>query len=256
MSKLSEITSFLQNEGIEFYAAVKAENVRTLPDKALPDGALSVIVFLMPYYTARHENRNVSLYSVSRDYHFFIKELAAKFSANDDDFYRFFADSSPITERDLALKCGLGFLGDNGLVINEKYGSFIFIGTIVTSAKFDEDEYVTPHEIKTCNHCGACKKACPLLRGESDICYSELNQRKALSDEELAVVKSRKIRWGCDDCQEACPCNKEIDITPILFFHEQVLPKITPEIVENMPKKEFLQRAWSWRGKKTIMRNL
>lgn len=256
MSNLSKITTFLKNEGIEFYAVVKAENVECLPDKTLPDGAFSVIVFLMPYYTGKHENRNVSLYSVSRDYHLFVKELVTKFHADDGEFYRFFADSSPIMERNLALKCGLGILGDNGLVINQKYGSFIFIGSVVTSAKFDENEYTTPTEIATCSHCGNCKKACSLLRGESDICYSELNQRKILSDEELALVKSRKIRWGCDDCQEACPHNREVDITPISFFHEQILPQITPEMVENMPKSEFLQRAWSWRGKKTVMRNL
>lgn len=256
MSRLSKITAFLESEGIEFYAAVRAKDVHTLPGKALPDGTSSVVVFLMPYYTGKHKNRNISLYSVSRDYHLYIRELATKFHPDDGELYRFFTDSSPIMERNLALGCGLGFLGDNGLVINEKYGSFVFVGTIVTSAEFDQNEYMTPRGITACSHCGACKKACALLRGESDICYSELNQRKTLSDEELEVVKSRKIRWGCDDCQEVCPHNRNVSATPISFFHEQILTQITPEMVENMSKKDFSERAWSWRGKKTLLRNL
>ena len=85
---------------------------------------------------------------------------------------------------------------------------------------------------------------------------SELNQRKILSEAELKSVRAEKIRWGCDKCQEICPMNKYVSLTPIDFFYQDNIDYVTSEMIENMSKDEFRKRAFSWRGKKTILRNL
>ena len=251
-----KIKAFLLSEGIDTFSSIKSGCLSVIDEKRMPENVKSAVMFLMPYYTGKHENRNVSLYAVGLDYHLYIKELSAKFGGDDGYFYRFFADTSPINERDAALKAGLGFKGRNGLVINEKYGSYVFIGTILTDAVFDDDEYAVTGEKKTCMGCGLCKKNCAFLRGECDFCLSELNQRKNVTDAELEIILSKKIRWGCDTCQQVCPHNKDVKITPIEFFHKDLLEKVDADMIENMSKDEFSKRAYAWRGKKTLLRNL
>ena len=257
MSKeYKKIAKFLLGENIDTFSAVRAENLCVINERNFPDGTKSAVMFLIPYYTGQHEDRNVSLYAVSRDYHLYIKELSSRFSDDGVHFYLFFADTSPINERDAALKAGLGFKGRNGLVINEKYGSYVFIGTVLTDADFDEDEYVSEFHEGSCEDCGLCKKNCAYLRGDSDICLSELTQRKNVTSDELERIRNHSLVWGCDTCQEVCPHNKGVLETPIDFFRRDLLPKIDCETVENMSKEEFSMRAYAWRGKKTILRNL
>lgn len=252
----AKIKNFLISEGIEYFSAIKAENLCIINERIMPENAKSCVMFFIPYYTGKHDNRNVSLYSVSLDYHLYIKELSAKLDGDNKHYFRFFADTSPINERLAAIEAGLGFAGQNGLLISERYGSFIFIGTLLTDALFDEDEYAVKKEAKSCKNCGLCKKNCAFLRGEQDYCLSELTQRKNVKDDELKTIHSHKLVWGCDSCQEICPHNKEVEITPIEFFHRNLLERIDGDMIENMSKDEFSKRAYAWRGKKTLLRNL
>lgn len=250
------IKKFLRDEGIECFSAIKADGLEIINERIMPENAKSCVMFFIPYYTGEHKDRNVSLYSVSLDYHLYIKELSAGFEGDGEHYFKFFADTSPINERKAAISANLGFVGQNGLLISEKYGSFIFIGTLLTDAEFDEDEYARAAASKSCKGCGKCKKVCAFRRGESDFCLSELSQRKHVTDEELEIVRSQKLVWGCDACQEVCPHNKAAQITPIEFFHRELLPEIDAEMIENMSKDDFSKRAYAWRGKKTLLRNL
>lgn len=252
----AKIKSFLQNEGIECISAIKADNLSVINERIMPEGAKSCVMFLIPYYTGKYESRNVSLYSVSLDYHLYIKELQAKFDCDSGHYYKFYADTSPINERRAALDSSLGFAGQNGLIISEKYGSYVFIGTLLTDAEFDKDEYAVKGEPKSCMGCGLCKKNCAFLRGECDYCLSELSQRKQVTDNELEIIRSQPLAWGCDTCQQVCPHNKDTEITPIEFFHRDLLETLSADMIENMSKQEFSKRAYAWRGKKTLLRNL
>lgn len=249
---------FFDREKLYIRAEISAESLKIIQPHLMPENIKSAVIYLIPYYTGKHEDRNVSLYAVSRDYHFYARSLNerlcsfAKEHFPDEEFYGF-CDSSPINDVSAAISAGLGVLGENRLLINERYGSFVFIGSMLTTMA-PENPVNVP--IKRCIQCGKCKKSCDFLCGKSDVCMSELNQRKQLTDQELAIVRSRKIRWGCDICQEVCPMNNDIEKTPIDFFYEEQITRLTTEILENMPKCAFKKRAYAWRGKKTILRNI
>ncbi len=253
------VRELLNQNGIEYVSCLCAEELSIIQEHLYPEGIKSAFFWLIPYYTGKHENRNVSLYAVSRDYHVFSRALAESMGQKlkemypDEQFY-FFCDSSPVNEVAAAVKAGLGVIGKNRLLINEKYGSFVFIGSMLTSLEA-QSEFIES-EKHTCLECGACLKACDFLSGKREYCFSELNQRKNVTDEELEIIRLKKIRWGCDECQEVCPMNKHVEFTPISFFREETIEIVTPEILENMSKMQFKERAYSWRGKKVIFRNV
>ncbi len=260
-----EIEEFFSSKNIEYYAAIDYKNLREInPSIILRSGFSpeSVIVFLLPYYAG--ECKNLSIYSAAKDYHIFIKYITTAITnclmkLYPDNKFCGFGDHSPIDERHAALSGGLGVLGDNGLLINEKYGTYIFIAEIITDILPEELGCSEPKEIKRCKGCGSCFRACPtgILRGEGSYCLSAVTQRKGeLSKEEISLMKKYNTVWGCDICQTACPYNKMPKTTPIEFFKEGRITNLTTEILDKMTDEEFKERAFAWRGRKTIARNL
>lgn len=252
----------------ELFAAEKIEAVGLLPFSACrvihpelllrkTDGwhPISAIVFLAPYYSGEHKGRNLSLYAVPRDYHLYFRELYQRLEAKLREIYPTFhfcgfADHSPIGEVGAAAKAGLGVIGDKGQLIHPKYGSYTFIGEILTDLPFAEYDL---SEVGFCLHCGACTHACPAPND----CLSDRTQRKGdLSEETKALIKSTGIAWGCDLCRTCCPMNTNAAVTPISFFYEDLIACPSAEQVEAMSKEEFATRAFSWRGRQTILRNL
>ena len=256
MYKLFE--DFFDNEKIYYRAELDARSLHVIQPHLMPENIKSAIIWLIPYYTGPHPNRNVSLYALSRDYHIYAKTLGeklceiAKAEFPGENFYCF-CDSSPINEIDAAIKAGLGVLGKNRLLINDRYGSYIFIGAMLSTL---EPSCPKSEPVKSCIKCGKCLQTCEFLSGKSEICLSDLNQKKHLLDEEILLVRSHEIRWGCDVCQEVCPMNKNAELTPIEFFRSDIIEKISKEMLEQMDKKNFKSRAYSWRGKNIILRNL
>ena len=262
MKKL--IDGFFAGEKIEYYAALPYDSVRVsrpyLTERAGLDPK-TALVFLIPYFS--REGVNISSYAVARDYHLYIKGLTeglARTLGSAFPEYRFigFGDHSPIDERHAALSAGLGILGDNGLLINEKYGSFVFIAELLTDAPPELLGAVTPSEIERCEHCGACLAACPTgcLSGRGE-CLSDITQKKGeLTDSECELMRRVGTAWGCDVCQRVCPHNALPEITPIEFFKTDLIAALTSERVESMTEDEFRSRAYAWRGRNTVLRNL
>lgn len=253
-----KIRAILADYGITVCAFLKADDLSILQPHLMPENVKSAAVWLIPYYTGPHPIRNISLYSVSKDYHLFSrmvgKTLVSVLSQEyPNESFQSFCDSSPIDEVGAACDAGLGVIGKNRLLIHKTYGSFVFIGSLLMSINVPCEP---KKERKTCLECGRCLQACAFLRGENDVCFSELTQRKILTDEQLALVKSRSIRWGCDICQEVCPMNRHVPQSPISFFHEDILETVTPDLLHAMSKAQFSERAYAWRGKKTILRNV
>ena len=257
---LNVLSALLREEHIEVFAAMPLDRCRmtypALLSRVLPE-AKTVILFLIPYRTEeKGEKRNISLYAVPKDYHLYCRALTTRLcgalhEAFPEGDFCGFADHSPIDERDAAVCAGLGVPGDNGLLINERYGSYVFLCEIYTDLPFAGT--FTPGEKKECLHCGACRSACP-ANGE---CFSAVTQKKGdLTGEETALLRKEGCAWGCDRCQEVCPLNRDTEETPIAFFREDRIPFLTAETVERMTDGEFAERAYAWRGRKTILRNL
>lgn len=205
---------------------------------------------------------------------------------------RGFSDHSPIDEVHAAALAGLGVIGDNKLLITEEYGSYVFIGELYLSEKLkasdasetssdaDSGQNLSEPEknirygsskqesgnnilseesknnisaLPSCIHCGACTASCP----SPSLCLSSLTQKKGkLTTEECDLIRKSECVWGCDICQTVCPMNRKAKETAVQFFRESLRYSLTLSELEDMPESEFSERAYAWRGRKTIARNL
>lgn len=268
---------FLQKHGIKYCAAVELERCKVIKEYLLTqngfDKSAYAVTMLIPYRTSIMPT-NVSVYASVYDYHAFISQLSKELTAYVEEKYphgsfKLFADHSPIDEVHAACISGLGFIGDNGLLINEEYSSFVFLAECITSLSPEEIGIglATPTEVKECMHCGACANACPAgcikkAGGVDDFkpkteCLSAITQKKGeLRDDEIKMMLDNGTVWGCDICQNVCPYTKHAEFSDIEFFKNGAISTLTAQSVEEMSDEEFNARPFSWRGRQTILRNL
>ena len=156
------------------------------------------------------------------DYHKVLKRrlegLRDRLAAELGDFEaRCFVDTGPVVERVYARYAGLGWVGKNTCVLNQKLGSWLFLGVIVTSLALPEDQRAAVAADR-CGSCTRCIDACPTqaLTGPRQmdasrcISYLTIEKRGAVS-EELRSEIGRQI-FGCDICQDVCPWNRRAPI--------------------------------------------
>lgn len=259
------IDEFFEAEKIEYFSVLSYSDCKTTRDDIISREDLtprSVIIFLIPYYSG--ETVNISRYAASKDYHLFVRGVTDRLTAflkkhYPDSKSKGYGDHSPIDERHAALIGGLGVLGKNQLLINEKYGSYVFIAEVITDLEPSILSADAPSEIRDCENCGKCLKGCPTgkLCTNTAPCLSEITQRKGeLSDREAELIRKSNTAWGCDECQSVCPYNKNPQKTPIRFFYEDRIEELTEDMLSSMDKKAFMERAFAWRGRKTVERNL
>ncbi len=238
--------------------------LRVNPRKTMED-AQSLLVFLFPYYNGEDGAQNVSKYARIPDYHKVVKEYLEKIS----DFIinkepgakcMCFSDNGPLADKFLAYKAGLGFFGKHTLLISKKYGSFCFIGYIITNLVLSPD---TPIE-KNCGMCQKCIEACPggAIKEEglcAEKCVSYITQTKQLTEEQKEILESQHFVYGCDICQDVCPYNQKIEQTTLREFSKPVLLDFQKETLEKLSNKAFLKEygefPFSWRGKGAVSKN-
>lgn len=274
---ISPFAKILFTEGIEYYACIPLSSCKITKKHLLDNNDLdedsTVIMMLFPYRT-KQKSENLSAYASVKDYHAFVDTLSDKLEAYVLKKYptakfKVFSDHSPIDEVHAACISGLGFMGDNGLLINERYSSFVFVGECITnlSPKQLGLTFAKEEDIKTCLHCGNCKQACPsncIAQNEDGKdasnkkeCLSAITQKKGeLSDEEIQMMLDSGCIWGCDVCQNVCPYTKNAKYTPIRFFNEDIITRLDTKLLSNMSNESFKIRPFSWRGKTTIQRNV
>ena len=225
----------------------------------------SAIVCLFPYHVAHEGPINLSRYTWATDYHLvvtdYLQRLVDELKSNTPDaLFSIHCDTSPLADRYMAYLAGLGFYGKNKCFINPTWGSYIVIGTVLTTLEFESNTPMTD----TCMGCNRCITSClgQCLDGNEfnyATCKSYLTQKKGdLTDDEQSIIKKSPLVFGCDVCQEVCPHNKDLPTTPIIEF-QSVEPYVDITELESMTNKEFKarygHRAFSWRGKKILIRN-
>mgnify|MGYP003302359746 CR=1 FL=1 len=222
----------------------------------------SIIVCLFPYYIYEIKG-NISKYAMISDYHLVCKKYLYDLMINlEIDDFDVYVDISPYDERKLAYKAGLGVIGKNRLLINNKYGSYVFIGLVVlNSIKLEADSPLN----KACLNCGNCIKKCPGKALEEngfikEKCLSDITQKKGkLSEIEKNLIIKTGMVWGCDECSQACPMNKKILETPIPEFKKNIISSLYLKDFEGLSNKEFKEkyknRAFTWRGRNVLIRN-
>jgi epoxyqueuosine reductase QueG len=88
-------------------------------------------------------------------------------------------------------------------------------------------------------------------------CLSAITQRRGeLTEDEKNLMRTYNTAWGCDECQSACPYNRNPAMTPIEFFYRDRIDELTPEKLADMDKDAFSRRAFAWRGRAVLERNL
>lgn len=252
--------AFTQN-GVELWGVCEFAPLAAhlLPCRAasrLPEKPQSVLVALFPYRFPDEEPRNLSRYASVNDYHPAVTGVLEGVAdtlraAYPQNTFAVFADNSPIPEVKAAALAGLGVVGDNGLLIHPAFGSYVFIGEIVTDLSLTP----TGREINECPHCGRCATACPTgcVGGDKAGCLSALTQQKGeLTAEQQRLIRAEGLVWGCDTCQEACPLNNGVKIASHPCFTDY-----HPWLTEAMLTADDLrQQAYGWRGAAPLRRNL
>jgi epoxyqueuosine reductase len=251
----------VKNRGIEDFARVDFKQLNifnTKSRKRIPKNCKRAIAMIFPYRNEKAFCGNISAYCAVEDYHVVVRkkteEIIEKLKEKWPE-YEFvpFVDASPIDEIDMCLTAGLGVKGENSLLITPKYGSYVFIGEILTDMPVECVKYAH----KSCIHCGRCKNACPggaiCEKGiKREKCASFISQKKGeLTKEEEDILKKAHTVFGCDICQRVCPMNKNIKIGGNLF-DDNIINTVTYENIDNLYKK----RAFGFRGKKVLERNL
>ncbi|QPC45816.1 tRNA epoxyqueuosine(34) reductase QueG [Mangrovibacillus cuniculi] len=205
--------------------------------------------------------------SWGQDYHTVLRDRLCKLEQFISERYpsavmRSMVDTGELVDRAVAERAGVGWSAKNCSIITEEFGSYVYLGEMITNIPFEEDEPI----MDQCGSCRKCIDACPTgalvgVGGQLNAqkCISFLTQTKSFLPEEYMKKIGNRL-YGCDTCQTVCPKNKGINATHQTEFHpdpERVKPLLEPLLfLSNKEFKELYgEMSGAWRGKKPIQRN-
>jgi epoxyqueuosine reductase len=249
-------------------------NKRTNP-ALLMDEPLSIISIALAYpskmktrvVSKRGERRGIFCRaSWGTDYHTVLRDRLAKLEAYicerlPEAKLKSMVDTGELVDRAVAERAGIGWSGKNCSIITPEFGSYVYLGEMITNLPLEPDEPIE----EGCGSCNLCVDVCPtgaLVSGgqlDSKRCIAFLTQTKGFLEEEFRVKIGNRL-YGCDTCQTVCPKNKGKD------FHNHIEMEPDPEIAKpllkpllHMSNREFKEKfghvSGSWRGRKPIQRN-
>ena len=198
------------------------------------------------------------------DYHYILQDKLERLARGIEELtadveYKGMVDTGALVDTAVARRAGIGFIGKNGLVISKEFGSYMFLGELITNLELEPDQPVD----YDCGDCNRCVEACPTscLLGDSTMdarrCLSFQTQDKGMMDLEFRK-KIKTVIYGCDICQICCPYNKGIDSPPVVDIDPDLAqPELIPflELSNGQFKEKFGLIAGSWRGKNILQRN-
>jgi epoxyqueuosine reductase len=224
-------------------------------------GVKSIICVALNYYTPHQHSSDpqtgkISRYGWGRDYH---KVLSKKLKAlsnwliefgnqNGEEIQaRYYVDTGPIAEKAFAQRAGIGWIGKHSNVISREYGSWLFLGEVLTNLDLEPDQPHTDH----CGTCTRCIEACPtgaiaspyVVDANRCIAFHTIENKAEQIPDAIATNLQNWVA-GCDICQDVCPWNQrfaqetpESDFQP---FAQNLDPQLSA--LANMSDEEWDQR--------------
>jgi epoxyqueuosine reductase len=266
----------IRQRELNYQSGFEEEDIekRTNPSLLLNE-AKSIISIAVAYpskmngrvVSKKGERRGIfSRASWGTDYHIVLRERLKKLEAYilekvPEAHCKSMVDTGELADRAVAERAGIGWSGKNCAIITPEFGSYVYLGEMITNIPFEPD---IPIEDQ-CGTCNKCIEACPtgaLVQGgqiNAQSCISFLTQTKESIAEEFRDKIGNRL-YGCDSCQTACPENKGKDF----HLHQEVEPE--PEIAKPLLKpilklsnRQFKEKfghvSGAWRGKNPIQRN-
>lgn len=224
---------------MEWMANPKRQDIRLVMPQVK-----SVIAVALNYYTPHQrpqskEYAKISRYGWGRDYHKVLhqklKALANWLQTRGEGIEaRYYADTGPVQDKVWAQRAGMGWIAKNGNFITRKYGSWVFLGEILTNLALLPDQPHTEH----CGTCTRCMEACPtnaitqpfVVDANRCIAYHTIENR---SPELPDAIANNLHGWvaGCDICQDVCPWNQrfacETNIAEFQPYPRNIAPKLS-----------------------------
>lgn len=274
-------------------------DVRCDPRLVLPD-ARSLISIAVPYYveppfpvapakTNRLGNKSpssndigkrainqrpirgwISRHAWGRDYHSIVGEKMEAIIAwlkqrVPDSETVAYVDTGPTVDRAVAERAGVGWIGKNCSVIVPGVGSWVVLGTLITTIDLPPDDPAVPPGTE-CADCDICLRACPTGALEDPYqldpfrCLSYVTQMKGIVPEPFRAALGNRL-YGCDTCQQVCPKNRDLLALGDPGFVPSSQWETSPDLEEMLAlgKRRFNElyanRASAWRGRKILQRN-
>ncbi len=204
----------------------------------------SLISVALNYYTPQQHSDNpelakISRYGWGRDYHKVmgkkLKALSTWLKSQDESIVtRHCVDTAPVQDKVWAQRSGIGWIAKNGNVITREYGSWVFLGEILTNLEISPDPIHTSH----CGTCTRCIDACPtkaivkpyVVDANRCIAYHTIENRNPTLPSDIASNLSGWVA-GCDICQDVCPWNqrfaKETEVRDFQPYETNLQPKLS-----------------------------
>lgn len=219
------------------------DNPKRFDIRACMPEVQSVICVALNYYTPQQrpdgaEYAKISRYGWGRDYHKVmhkkLKALTLWLEEQGEGIQaRYYADTGPVQDKVWAERAGIGWIAKNGNVITREYGSWVFLGEVLTNLVLTPD---TPHT-QHCGSCTRCLDACPtgaiaqpfVVDANRCIAYHTIENRHEDLPES---IKPQLKGWvaGCDICQDVCPWNQrfaqETDVADFQPYPGNVAPTL------------------------------
>ncbi|MEL6230899.1 MAG: tRNA epoxyqueuosine(34) reductase QueG [Cyanobacteria bacterium J06627_3] len=203
----------------------------------------SIICVALNYYTPHQrpggaEYGKIARYGWGRDYHRVVhkklKQLSLWLQAQGDDITaRYYADTGPVQDKFWAQEAGVGWVAKNGNVITRDYGSWVFLGEILTNLSLSPSKPHTSH----CGTCTRCIEACPtqairapgIVDASRCIAYHTIENRGPQLPTQVATHLDNWVA-GCDICQDVCPWNQRFaqptDVAEFEPYPGNVAPRL------------------------------
>ncbi len=222
--------------------------------RLLVEGARTAVVCAVSYknpasegYPAEHRAK-IASYACTRDYHATIKEMLGRLFAALRRCYpalegRAFVDTAPLAEKQLAVEAGLGWIGQQSLLVTPRYGTYVLLGELLLC---DEAEsYDAPYEGPGCGTCRRCVESCPT---GAIVAPRMIDAGRCISCHTIEREPAGKIDldgwiFGCDACQSNCPHNRRAPRHANPAFDPQFDPvQMTPATWLAIEEDEFTRR--------------